>query len=383
VRNVKLILQRYEGWNDRLSRKLVRWGNGVVEAARVMGSEPVERLPVIARAWQARLDGLLVDQLTATPLRDPVVERDWTWERGMHALYRGQFRLSPLDKQPMSPEPPPHLFAQALIQMRRPEVASQELVVSDQQDSLQVAACGAKLPRSKLRQLAKNAVVREGLVEFQERLGDDLVRMRQTAAAEAEQTEEVVREAERRAEEHEAGLKEQIDSLSREFEQTVQSLNEQATLTEERFRGAEARIRQEIASTNGENADLRHQLEELQRNRDIEVAAKRQELAVAILMTRQNVERLTAQLVSVQTTFTESLTTTDQTHQRQIVMVQGQRDELQAEAGQMSAQLRESSAQVAALRTQLRQTQAVQASQQRQIQQLQNDSGGGGGCIVS
>lgn len=372
VGRVEKILERYKGWNDPLSKRLVRWGNGVAEAAKTLKSEPEEHLPAIVRGWQERLDQLMVNPITQNPLQDPVIERNWTWERNIHTLYRSQFPLSPLDGQVMNSEPLPHLFAAELIQIRRLKTDSRALVAID--TGLSSGSLASAQPQ--LRQLARNAVLREQCLQLQEDMNDDLVHMTQSAAAEAAQTEQVVRRAEQSAEEHAAALKEEINSLKAGYEEAMRTMNADITFIEEAYRSSTDILQQENALERENNAVLREQLER-------EIAAKRQEMEELAQTVRQRTAQLTEQLVSIQTTSTETLAATSDTHRREIVMIQGQRDDAQAAASQLSTQLRQADARIAEMRTELREIRAVVASQQGQIQQLRNAANDDDGCIIS
>ncbi len=107
---------------DFLSYRIFRWSTPIFQAAYTEGNYRQDNEQEIVRLAHSSIDVLVHDILVNplsfnsvtkrnNPLRDPVRERDWVWEREDYEACQTLFTRSPLDGGEMLREPPPHVLA--------------------------------------------------------------------------------------------------------------------------------------------------------------------------------------------------------------------------------------------------------------------------------
>ncbi len=117
VDGLNQILDKYPDNSDFLSRDLHNWaGNLSEEAFEKRLADPQEQMMVAIRHIGVLFFEVVINPLNKMPLSDPVVERNWVWERKMHQEWRERYKgISPLDGLQMAENPVPHSFAKEII----------------------------------------------------------------------------------------------------------------------------------------------------------------------------------------------------------------------------------------------------------------------------
>lgn len=125
LKTLKEIRDANQGNQDILSQRLHRWIEKVISTP-ILSTSPatVESVKNDLARFQAKMEKRLAklanDILTnplqpGVPLESPLLDREWTWETWVLALYKKltDRTTSPFDKKPI--EEKPHLFARAMI----------------------------------------------------------------------------------------------------------------------------------------------------------------------------------------------------------------------------------------------------------------------------
>ncbi len=109
------ILDRYETWNDPFSQRLFRWGVEILPAHLPDDYVPnEEEVAYGAQKIEELRKQILISPLDRAPLREPVLEREWLWERWQLEDFQTLYHLSPFDGMPFE-EIRRHRFAEELL----------------------------------------------------------------------------------------------------------------------------------------------------------------------------------------------------------------------------------------------------------------------------
>ncbi len=109
------ILDRYESWHDPFSERLFRWGVEILPSNLPEGHIPSEEeIAYGAQKVDELTREILISPLDRAPLREPVLERQWLWERWQLEDFQTLFLLSPFDGMPFE-EIQRHRFAEELL----------------------------------------------------------------------------------------------------------------------------------------------------------------------------------------------------------------------------------------------------------------------------
>lgn len=121
--NLDFILNQHphEIWNDRVSRRLRLWCD---ETRALSANDP----QVLQNKCNELFSKILIK--FNRPLKEPVLERGWVWEKKLFESYRLDWSLSPFDGKPME-DIRPHSFAQQIISWARSYLNSQTSQPSD------------------------------------------------------------------------------------------------------------------------------------------------------------------------------------------------------------------------------------------------------------
>jgi hypothetical protein len=227
VDSLSLILERYPGWDDILSKKLFTWGIDTCKMAIKNGAKGLTIIAAIAQERFDELSKILVNPLDGSPLQEPVLEREWTWEAWQHAECRRLFSsVSPLDGEPMSPNPPSHLFVKEMIDWLHQQTTSSALILRPASSSdlspvelvvLSNDPISLKLRRWNYQVRAKVAVqkpVDEEMDKVTQRLDQGAIQLRE-GNQQAREEALVQRTA------RDAALQQQFDSVVRTCQQTL------------------------------------------------------------------------------------------------------------------------------------------------------------------
>jgi hypothetical protein len=106
------IMWAYKDWKDPLSKDMSRWGVDLFKLRDVPENELVDAALHMVDTLQKKILVNPLDYVNHSPLEEPVLERQWTWEKSWlekWPLLDGT-GISPFDKLPMQATKP-HFFA--------------------------------------------------------------------------------------------------------------------------------------------------------------------------------------------------------------------------------------------------------------------------------
>ncbi len=120
---LKNILATHLQWKDSTSLRLHKWGDKTVRLHTPIPSQDTQAFfNVIKNRLEKILGDILLSPIGGAPLAEPVIERDWIWEKEtldeFIALFKRAFPsqdpLSPLDNKKLETMRP-HAFAKAIV----------------------------------------------------------------------------------------------------------------------------------------------------------------------------------------------------------------------------------------------------------------------------
>ncbi len=255
------ILEGFEGSTDFLSTRLRTWG---VEVFQLVGTHASDSLENISRLASEKLkeltEEILVDPLLNRPLRDPVIERNWIWERSVHTECRDLFpEGSPLDREGMEENPAPHFFALAMIVFARS--VNPSATQTDNQVSLfRNDPSLGDARRFTYHTLAQNAIRGRRQQEMREKMKIMIASNNHLMAEIYRQDAEALGDVALRTAEHEAALERRLNSITQVYQSTIDGINEQITFMEDAHRIRVANLETEIAAIEHTNSSVAGQL---------------------------------------------------------------------------------------------------------------------------
>lgn len=384
------ILITFQAERDILSERMHVWGKKVLRAVIAHRNDPLEKIEQIAQTSIQELGKeILINPIDRSPLHDPVIERGWTWERSLRESYRTLFPTSPLDNQPWSVEPFPHLFAEKMLawmQQTFPSVLSKNSgQVAEPCVALQALtpACCVVYKR-----LAHNAVMIAQNRRMQAMMAGALVQFDQTMADIRQKDRVVVQAAEKRAAEHEAALQEKIDVINRTHEETLASLNAQISVLQARYQENIASLEAQMNSIDQTNAALlasyQQQMSALRKEHECSISSLTQQIRSAEQDRQQTVTRMQSQLEHTVRLTQDALDTVGQSHARQVSDLRGQIDESDRRIGLLRERLHEAEERTMEHEADISRLQGNLAVAHQQIAQLRAEvaSSGDDSCSV-
>jgi hypothetical protein len=116
INDVTDILWDYKDWTDPLSKSLSQWGVDVLKLKSVTDEGLLNTALTMIEYLQKNILVNPLDCVNHSPLSDPVLERQWTWEKSWFKQWPliDDTGLSPFDKQPMGAVKP-HTFALEML----------------------------------------------------------------------------------------------------------------------------------------------------------------------------------------------------------------------------------------------------------------------------
>lgn len=262
------ILESFEESTDFLSGRLRRWGIEVFELASSHSSGSLEAISRLANEKLEELTKeILIDPLLNRPLQDPIIERNWVWERSVHTECRVLFpEGSPLDSETMGTNPEPHFFALAMLVFVR-SVNPTDNHTENQVSLFSSDPSTSPTLRSVYQRLAQTAIRIRRQQEMQERIKRLVASNNQMMAEIYRQDAEALGDVALRTAEHEAALERRLNSIIEVHQNTINGINEQITFMEGAHRTRVANLETEIRNmeeTTGAIAlQLRNQLTEI------------------------------------------------------------------------------------------------------------------------
>jgi len=114
INTLAQILDTYESWEDHLSLRLYEWGARVIEVAPKFNKDTDANLKLKVDEYiHVLMREILLNPLNGLPLKDPILDREWVWEKSMLDEYKTLSLLSPYDAKPINATV--HLFAKAML----------------------------------------------------------------------------------------------------------------------------------------------------------------------------------------------------------------------------------------------------------------------------
>ena len=112
------IRETYASWNDPLSQRVITWIGATWETACSYSSRVVGIDEFAREAIEDLRSNILINTMDGTPVKEPKLDRIWTWENDDLQLYLQNIGSdSPYDGEKM--QIVDHLFAQAMLQWIR------------------------------------------------------------------------------------------------------------------------------------------------------------------------------------------------------------------------------------------------------------------------
>ncbi len=118
IQELGTIFERYNEWRDRLSLNLHVEGGKIFEDITVICTAgqtiPIHVIQDFANRHFSKLNILLVNDLDRAPLKDPMLDGEWVWEKEVLDTAKALSPISPFTGQPFAEIP--HQFAKSLIE---------------------------------------------------------------------------------------------------------------------------------------------------------------------------------------------------------------------------------------------------------------------------
>lgn len=320
-----------------LSESLSLWARTFLQEMMKAGPLPtVEKvkelvLPHFTRLEQEVLrDPFLsaVRNSPPVPFREPVIEREWIWDRAVHkrcyVLFRG---ISPLDGKDMVEIPPSHAFAQAIIDWKA-TVFPQDSSATYSSESAVVVM---RLPQERDQNVERAGYKFLALQAKMRRAEENCLRQTnhtmQVVVVRQQETQVVLAEAQARADLHEAHLAEELQSLEHKFTTHIQQLNSQIDVQEKEYRHSIEQLEQNIRAAEVSNqataAALRVQLSKLNEEQQKTRVALEGQVHAAKQLQEQKVRELKAEQALIESTHKLQVTQMQSCHSQTVSTLQG------------------------------------------------------------
>ena len=362
------ILDKYQGYDDSLSKSLFRWGARVLQiAVKHHFTSPEEMAKISSERIHELATEILVNPLDGRSLQYPILERDWTWERGVHQDCRQLFKaISPLDGEAMNEAPAAHLFALEMIAWARVFTPAEE--VSSTQLSLFVEGSGivAMVRCFVYQRLAKAAIVQKQQRELRDSMEFALISVDERMVHMRKLDLQIMEEAEEKAADHEVALDRRIGSITQIHRDHLGALSGQISFMEESHRKSVAELEDRIAKVDQANiavADaLKAQLTTMHQAHKNAVAALDAQIQAANVAHQQAVGRLETQL-----------STTAAAHCAAVSTISSMTHTHHEAVTKLEERVTASTAHAIQVQSTLSQAEVRNAQHAREIQQLRND----------
>jgi hypothetical protein len=251
------IFEKFEEQTDPLSINIRHWGANLFEtAANTANSEKI--MQIVQECLGILVYEILVDPINQAPLKDPILERSWVWERQMHSEYRKHFSVSPLDEIAMLENPPPHFFAKEMLAW----VKGIESIVPQRQTS-------ATISQEQMTLLAKAHAARskELARQIQEKMEWGLVEVKRETASIQEASTLAMEKAVQNAMQAQQELERQVEIIQKIHAETLAGLQKQMSWREDVHKTKIAALEKRFSSLDQVNsatmASLNNQVQAL------------------------------------------------------------------------------------------------------------------------
>ncbi len=333
------ILDRYSLCNDILSNKLHRWGLGVFDlvAAHPLNSDDALAAIALKQIRILASEILLNPLMSREPLKEPVLERAWTWEASTHADCLELFdAISPLDRGAMSKTPPIHLFAGEMIawmhQVAPPTQgeagpASAGAAGSAAEASMQLVtgSMSRAARRSYYMTIAAIVVPNETMREM---IDETWGRMDRALSVMRVSDQRVIAAAETRVAAHEAALQGKIDTLKATHEEALSALQQKIDAMTATHQRDMAAIEEQIGSMDAANREARDalsvQLAQMKTAHRERMATLESQLETQLQGHERAVETMRTELTHAIAAQKRSIASLEETHRQEAAGVQDQ-----------------------------------------------------------
>lgn len=113
IERLQAIFEKYRHWDDRLSLRIFEWG-AKVSQINFEDLSQSEKMDKVERKLEKLANKILVDSLAQLPLKDPVIDGGWVWDKSILEDYKKYFDRSLFTNEPINAVP--HDFAKEIIE---------------------------------------------------------------------------------------------------------------------------------------------------------------------------------------------------------------------------------------------------------------------------
>ncbi len=385
------ILDKYHEYDDSLSKSLFRWGASVLQFAVKHFSMPQEEMAKIASERIHELvTELLVNPLDGRSLKHPILERDWTWENGVHQDCRQLFEaISPLDEGVMDETPGSHFFAKEMIEWAKVFTPAEEAASTQLSLFGEGSSAAAAVRRFVYQRLAKAAILQKQQRDLQESMKCALISVDKRMEYMLAQDLSVMERAEERAASHEAALDRQIGSITQVHRDHLAELKSQISFMEESHRKSVAELENRIASVDQTNIAvsnaLRAELIEMHQAHESAVVALDAQIKAANVAHQQAVSHLERELsttAAAHSTAISTISSMTDTHRAAVTKLEGRVVVSEAHANQVQSSLSLAQMRNAQCAAEIRQLRWDNYRAQSDIRRLQEELDDDRSCTI-
>jgi hypothetical protein len=374
------IFGKFSEWNDPLSQRVFSWGVSTLEKIE----DPAEEEAFIKLAME-RTDELmreiLINPIDGQPLKEPVLEHTWTWERWIHTDYRHLFNgISPLDGGPMENDPPPHLFAQEMLQWAHrfvPAILPSYSIVPFSYGALNRDLVTEPAVRHHAyKKLAKRARKFRQNQQFCEAMETRLRDFNQNTEQMRRTNAQMSVWAQEDALQHEADISQRIAAIDHTYRETLSGLENEIASTHQAHRDDIASLEKRIASVDQAHSEvavtLQAQIGSLQVTHRNTIAALHQQITAQDLLRRAEISRVEGQLASTVKAHDVAMTSASNQHKTEVTKLESTLTQTHHQLDQTNQTLNRAQEYSAQLAANIQHLNNVVAEEKSRCQRLQH-----------
>lgn len=393
------ILTLYANCDDAKSKSIHFWGKGVLKAVIEHKDDPIEVIDTIARVKITVLGTeILVDPVTDRPLREPVLERDVTWEWSTHEEYRRLFKKSPFDGLDMLEKPPLHEYVAAMVKWMNSVTTTKDIAAAHAAaapfDAGQLIPLGGSPKTDESRrvfyqQLPQLTVLKKQLRGMREGMSQAMVQSDLSLEEIMKRSFPIIAEAQQKADEHEAAVNKRLDSIEKTYQGTVDGLKTQIDSMKKQHHDELEVLERELEAVDQANIQavetLTARIDELKASHRHAEAELQNQIDARHLEHVQTVARLGNQLAEATQVNEVSMNTLNETHRRDHEALGERINELEAKEARLKDSLKDECEANLTHQMEILRLKADLANKQQQINQLNqrlNNMDGGSDCSI-
>lgn len=309
VETLVAIVDQYQHWNDSLSKEVVTWSRKLFVKLLDPNISVQEKETIGKKRARKLAQKILVDCIYKRPLKDPVLERNATWERESHSWYCDHTMRSPVDKRPMNKNVKVHEFAKKMIDwlesLPRDDDGSEEK--HPEKIPLNRRHQFAEVSQFLGPRTANLATAKKIHKNLRQAMADALHAMDSNIAHAKAQDQEAIDRAKVRAAAHGAKLKQDFEALKAAKNGEIDALKERLAQQEEWHQAEEERHQAEIEACmkQMDQKDLSDRAAAQALSERLEERHRQHEQTVQSL--RQQIQTLVQSLAELEQKFQETL----------------------------------------------------------------------------